>query len=212
MNWRVIGVSVVSILLVSLLLGCSIGGDDPKPQEREEENDSEEETIAELEEEVENLRGRLDEFKWLENSAVVDEGGNPKAVVYFGLMTESDVLTVPVLRTLDGADDFPRQTLSELISGPQSDVLSPILPPDTEILSLEISEGIAIVDLSSQASTYATGSAGETMVIAGIVNTLTEFPQIDRVQIMLDGRSDVSLGGHYTLEEPIDRFDDAIPR
>jgi germination protein M len=47
-------------------------------------------------------------------------------------------------------------------------------------------------------------------VIAAIVNTLTEFPDIDQVQILLHGQTDASLGGHFILDEHFRRQENMI--
>ncbi|MFP4200977.1 MAG: hypothetical protein ACLFS8_06165 [Clostridia bacterium] len=43
---------------------------------------------------------------------------HPKAVTYFALLTQNDVLTVPLIPTPDGVGDISRRSLNELIPGP----------------------------------------------------------------------------------------------
>ena len=49
------------------------------------------------------------------------------------------------------------------------------------------------------------GSYNELMVTGAIVNTLTEFPEIKKVQILVEGKKVVSLNGHMDLTDPLVR-------
>ncbi len=170
-----------------------------------------------LQEEIDELRSReaaLEaRLQQLESSPLADENGDMKVVVYMGLTTATDMFTVPVIRTPEGADNLREAALAELIRGPDpGGPLSPILPRETEVLSLQIdNDGLATADFSDHVRQYASGSTGETLVIAGIVNTLTEFPDVNRVLILVEGEKGVSLGGHFTLDDPIERMPDLIP-
>ena len=43
------------------------------------------------------------------------------------------------------------------------------------------------------------------MLTYAIVNTLTEFPEIKRVQILVEGKPVTSISGHMDLTEPLTR-------
>ncbi len=197
--------ALVMTVTILLLTGC-----------RADTSDDPEEEIAELRQETNELRDQVESLQQrlsqLEEAPLVTEDGRVKLAVYFGLSTDTDTLTIPVLLPADAAEDLHREALHLLISGPNPDSpLSPIMPPDTEVLSLEVQDGMATVDFSPEVAEHAVGTAGESTVLAGIVNTLTEFGDIDRVTILVDGEEGVSLGGHYMLDEPLERFDDLIP-
>ncbi len=198
-------VPLIACLIIGLLLtGCRV---DP--------NDDEEQ-IADLQREIDQLQEELDtlrrDLQRLESTPLVTEDGKVKLAVYFGLSADTDILTVPVLLPADMEDDPHLAALQLLIAGPDPDsILSPVAPPETDVLSLQVEDGLATVDFSSEIGQYAVGSAGESMVLGGIVNTLTEFTDVDRVMILVEGEEGVSLGGHYALNEPLERFDDLIP-
>lgn len=197
---------IIAALLCTLLLAsasCAPPGEDP-------------DELAELRDEVQTLRDQQSEMQsrlnLLEGSQLSAPGGQLKVVVYFGLMTATDIFTVPVIRTVEAADDLKETALEQLIAGPDPDgPLSPAAPPETEILSLHVEDGLATVDFSDHIREHAAGSAGETLVIASIVNTLTEFPDVQRVQILVDGEKGASLGGHFSLDEALERMAGMIP-
>ncbi len=204
--------STLTALFLVMLLTAAFGVSACRVAEPEETGEDVEQLqgrVEELEQEVQLMKDRLDE---LESSQMVAQDGRLKVVSYFGLSGEDRFYTVPVLRPADADVDLKTAALQEMIAGPDEEsVLSPIAPPETEILGLEVEDTTATVDLSSEITTYATGSAGESLVIAGIVNTLTEFPDVDEVIILVEGEEGVSLGGHFELSEPLERFEDFIP-
>jgi spore germination protein GerM len=48
------------------------------------------------------------------------------------------------------------------------------------------------------------GSSAEMLTLYSIVNSLTlNFPQIKRVQILIDGKAVESIAGHISLKQPV---------
>lgn len=96
--------------------------------------------------------------------------------------------------------------VEELLKGPKSQNLNAIIPADTRLLKVSVADTMITVDFSKEfTSKHAGGSAGETMTIYGIVNTLTELPGIDKVQILVEHQHIDTLAGHYDLRGPIKR-------
>ena len=48
------------------------------------------------------------------------------------------------------------------------------------------------------------------MLIGSIVNTLTDFPEVKKVQILIDGASVETLSGHLDLSEPLPRMTELL--
>jgi spore germination protein GerM len=98
-----------------------------------------------------------------------------------------------------------KQVLNELIKGPEGNLV-PTIPKGTRLLDLFISkDGIAYADFSSELVTnHQGGSAGEIDTVYSIVNTLTlNFPQIKRVQILVQDQAVETLTGHVDLSHPL---------
>src|SRR5215470_10968680 len=98
-----------------------------------------------------------------------------------------------------------KEVLAELLNGP-ADQLAPTIPPGTKLLDLFISkDGIAYADFSSElVSNHPGGSDGEISTVYSIVDTLTlNFPQIKRVQILVDSKAVETLKGHLDLSRPL---------
>ena len=109
-----------------------------------------------------------------------------------------------------------RAALEELIAGPTAadgERVSSAVPPGTRLLGLNIEDGLATVDLSSEFESGG-GSLSMQMRLAQVVFTLTQFPTVDEVAFRLDGEPvDVFSGEGIVLDGPVDRsdYEDLMP-
>jgi hypothetical protein len=104
-----------------------------------------------------------------------------------------------------------RGALEELLAGPSDDDaaagLFSIVPAGTELLDLDLADGMATIDLSSQ---FESGGGSLSMLarIAQVVFTATQFDNVDSVLFWLDGEPIDFLGGEgIVLDEPMARMD-----
>jgi spore germination protein GerM len=107
-----------------------------------------------------------------------------------------------------------REAIHELIIGPKGK-LTPTLPPRTKLLTLQINEaGLAKVNFNLALSKdHPGGSSAEMMTVYSIVNSLSlNFPQIKRVQILIEGKPIETIAGHLSLRQPISSKPDLIKR
>lgn len=110
----------------------------------------------------------------------------------------------PILKKNEVKEEA-KETILELIKGPKEKLI-PTLPPRTKLLTLQINDaGVAKVNFSSALSKdHPGGSSAEMMTVYSIVNSLAlNFPQIKRVQILIDGKSIETITGHLSLRQPI---------
>ncbi|PKM57672.1 MAG: hypothetical protein CVU98_04935 [Firmicutes bacterium HGW-Firmicutes-3] len=115
------------------------------------------------------------------------------------------------VRTLTVYDNgIAKAAVLGLIAGTNSTTLSPSMPEGTRLLSINLDNGLCTVDFSRAfIENHSGGSAGELMTLSSIVNTLTEFPEINRVQILVEGQAGETIG-NMLLDEPLYRFEDLI--
>jgi N-acetylmuramoyl-L-alanine amidase len=139
-------------------------------------------------------------------------------LLYFEGLDPNDDLLVPVVHKLStskeklSTQELAQTIVRELIGGPKSDsVLYRTIPPETRLLGLSIAGDKAIVNFSREFITkHWGGSWSEELTIYSIVNSLTELPQIQRVQLLVEGESCVSIGGHVFLDQIFQRRDDVV--
>jgi germination protein M len=116
-----------------------------------------------------------------------------------------------VHRTIPATEGIGAAAVNELLAGPESiesaaDV-STAVPDGTRLLGLNIANGLATVDLSSEFESGG-GSLSMQMRLAQVVYTLTQFPTVKRVQFQLDGEPvRVFSGEGILLEKPVTRGD-----
>lgn len=116
-----------------------------------------------------------------------------------GIIKEKRIVDVKTLRIAEVA-------IEELMKGPTKIGLYSPIPNGTKLLNLWIEDNVCYVDFSKELiNNYSGGATMELMTIQSIVDTLTEFPTILKVQILIEGIFKESIGGHIVLEEPIGR-------
>ena len=101
-------------------------------------------------------------------------------------------------------EEEAKELIAELIKGPKGKLI-PTVPPRTRLLTLKLREdGMARVDFDESLSRdHPGGSSSEMMTIYSIVNSLTlNFPDIKRVQILIDGKEIETITGHLSLKNP----------
>jgi spore germination protein GerM len=102
-------------------------------------------------------------------------------------------------------EEEAKETVVELIKGPKEKLI-PALPPHTRLLTLRMDEnGVAKVNFDKTLSKeHPGGSSAEMLTLYSVVNSLTaNFPQIKRVQILIDGKEAESIAGHISLKQPV---------
>jgi spore germination protein GerM len=114
----------------------------------------------------------------------------------------------------DEVEEEAEETVGELIKGPKGKLI-PTLPPQTKLLGVEVVEdGVAKVNFNKTLSKdHPGGSSAEMMTLYSVVNSLTlNFPQIKRVQILIEGKEVETIAGHLSLRQPVPPKPDLIRR
>lgn len=142
-------------------------------------------------------------------SDVVGEGKaentKAKVVLYFandmgdGLTAENREVLVATAATVEKA------IVEELIKGPQNAGSIGIIPTETKVISVETKNNVCFVNLSKDfVNKYQGGTAGETLTVYSIVNSLTELGTVDSVQFLIEGEKRDEFV-HMVINEPITR-------
>ncbi len=146
----------------------------------------------------------------------VPQTGYVELVLYFGDDQAMEIW--PEFRQVEVPSD-PGQRLpeaelviQELLKGPRDNLLRRTLPSEAKLLSLTITDKVAFVNFSKEIQTkHPGGSAGEGMTLGSLVASLTTLPDIDRVQILVEGKTIETLAGHYDLTRPSEPFVQTTP-
>lgn len=128
------------------------------------------------------------------NAANADSTADAKAatmstVVYY---QDNYGYLVPVMCTIPYEDGVAKATLNKMIQSPENDMqaarlgLKTVLPEGTTI-DLDISDGLARIDLGKEVLKMA-DAAAESNMITAIVQALTEFESVERVEFLVGGQ------------------------
>lgn len=113
---------------------------------------------------------------------------------------------IPEMRTVEAGKSPAVGIIEELIKGPTRSDLTKTIPEGTKLISLEINNGVAYVNFSREfKENHWGGSAGETMTLYSVIDSLTELPEIKRVQFLIEGNKTDTLAGHYDILNPMER-------
>jgi N-acetylmuramoyl-L-alanine amidase len=97
---------------------------------------------------------------------------------------------------------------TQAVAGPPTTVAAIRFPTGTHVLSADVNDSTATVDLSKEVANQPSGVLGESGEFKALVWTLTALPGIDRVAIRVQGQTLSTLpGGHLELDEPLRRSD-----
>lgn len=120
-----------------------------------------------------------------------------------------DKLHLELRALLVSNDGTARAAVEGLIEGPLSN-LAPSIPDGTQLLDISILNGVCTVDFSQAfVDNHISGSSNDLMTVYSIVNTLTEFDSIDKVQFLIEGKTGATFG-NFVFNEAFARRQDLI--
>jgi hypothetical protein len=149
--------------------------------------------------------------KSADNNAVSTPAGGETTniAVYYLKESNNEIYLAREVHKVPKTPKIAEAALNELIKGqPRTQGAYRVLSPYTKVLGIKIEQGLATVDFSPEVLKANVGASGEAMGIASIVNTLTEFPSIQKVAFTVDGSVDKAIDwwGHVGLsEQPFSR-------
>lgn len=110
-------------------------------------------------------------------------------------------------RTISTAKDpwqLSRKIIAGLIEGPERGHTR-TLPTGTHLRSIYITDPkVAVVDFSREVRGEPQGAWSECLAVYSVVNSLAvNIPEIDAVQILIEGNPAETLAGHIDISEPL---------
>ncbi len=130
-------------------------------------------------------------------------------VLYFA--TEDGQELVPVYRTVVYNSNILMQRLviEQVISGPNTDLAYPTINPQTKINSVSVRDGVCYVDFDSVVN-IRTNDMDPKIALYSLVNTICETADVNKVQISINGSSDVNFMEKISLGTVFERNLDIV--
>lgn len=118
---------------------------------------------------------------------------------------------VAVEKSIKDTDNKYQAAVEALMAGTEKKGLANVFPKKAKLLQVTVSGKVAKVNFSRELQkNFVGGSTGEEMLVGSVVNTLTEFPEIQKVQILVDGQEVETLSGHMDLSQPLPRMTELL--
>jgi germination protein M len=127
--------------------------------------------------------------------------------------TKDAMYLVPEIHVVPKNAQPAQSALELLIAGPSNPELVSVVPPGSKVLSVNVKNHIAYADFNDKLiKNNSGGSTDEMLLVAAIVDTLTEFPEIQKVQILVNGKRVDTITGHMDTSEPLSRSEKIIKK
>ena len=149
------------------------------------------------------------------SSSAASSSGSQKAAtmdisVYYPNVNATGLVAVTKTVKAQETEKY-KAAVEALLAGTDDKNLTAVFPKKTKLRKVSVSGGVAKVDFDKNlTSGFVGGSTGEEMLVGSLVNTLTEFPEIKKVQILVEGKEIDSLSGHLDLSRPVERMSELI--
>lgn len=127
--------------------------------------------------------------------------------------TKDAMYLVPEIHKVPVNSHPARTAMELLLAGPKNPELVGVIPEGTQLNNLSVKEHTAYVDFNDKLiKKNAGGSTNEMLLVGAIVNTLTEFHDIQQVQILVNGKKVETISGHMDTSEPLSRSEKIIKK
>jgi germination protein M len=94
------------------------------------------------------------------------------------------------------AKDVYNQTMQEwLKADPQLNTGIAVVQPQTKILSVTVKDGVATIDFDKSVLDFKATAPEKMLAYAAILETMGQFPEINKVQFTVEGKSSGTIGG-----------------
>ncbi|MBI3399043.1 MAG: GerMN domain-containing protein [Deltaproteobacteria bacterium] len=104
-----------------------------------------------------------------------------------------------------------KEAINDLVGGPKGK-LTDTIPAGTKLLTVEVKEGIVYLNFNKEISqNHPGGSSAELQTIYSLINTATlNFPEVKKVQLLIEGKKLKTLAGHIDISFPLGPNKDLI--
>lgn len=146
------------------------------------------------------------------SSAAGQKAATMDISVYYPDVNATGLVAVTKTVKAQEADKY-QAAVEALLAGTDDKKLTAVFPKKAKLRKVSVSGGVVKVDFDKNLiSGFVGGSTGEEMLVGSLVNTLTEFPEIKKVQILVEGKEIDSLSGHLDLSRPVERMPELIKK
>ena len=113
-----------------------------------------------------------------------------KVTVFFQSPSPSQYdYLIPVTRITSSENSTLETAIRELLKGPKDvDNMTIDIPPDTELVGIQMEDGITYLNFSKEFKDLANSEESEAMVLKAIKMAAAQFPEVEQVEILVEGK------------------------
>ncbi|WP_192451614.1 GerMN domain-containing protein [Candidatus Galacturonibacter soehngenii] len=140
----------------------------------------------------ENVVGVMTAQNFIENTGdEINSYERTKLTLYYANAAGNKLVETSVDVVYSTNISTEKLIIEQLIKGPTSDKVFPTVPPETKLLSVSIKDGVCYVNFDEGflSQTY---ELTESVPVFSVVNSLLELGNINKVQILINGETDVT--------------------
>lgn len=126
-------------------------------------------------------------------------------VLYFASEDGRQLVRTTLSVGYQTGDSLERIVVEQLIRGPQESGVRATLPSTSGLLSVTVREGICYVNFDDHFISDLVSGGYDYIPVYSLVNSLTELPTVDAVQLMINGKTDVSYRENISFAAPLVR-------
>lgn len=134
----------------------------------------------------------------------LNEATKMNMILYFSDEEGSSLLKREVEVLYNGSYQLESAVVNCLIEGPKDDSCKATLSPNVKLLGVSVKDGICYVNLDQTFLDERLNTEAY-IPIYSIVNSLAELPGVQKVQILVDGKSDIMYRDVISLKDPLER-------
>ncbi len=105
-------------------------------------------------------------------------------------------------------EDAVKEVVAELVAGSTDSKKANVMPQGTALLQVfwvEDTQTLVLDFNRAIVDNHPGGSAGEYFTIGALLRTISaNFPQVAKVQLLVEGAAAETLAGHYAIDKPLD--------
>jgi germination protein M len=111
---------------------------------------------------------------------------------------------VPVTLSINPTKEAAKVAAEKLLAGPENNFSLRTIPEGTKLKDVFLQDRTVYVDLTTEIKKVAQNKTNTELALSSLVLTLTEFKEVDNVQVLIDGKIEKKLGD-MEIEKPIKR-------
>lgn len=149
---------------------------------------------------------------FIENTGVqINSYDRKEYILYFANSTGDKLVEIPVELVYSSNISAEKLVIEQLIKGPDSDEVFPTISSSTKLISVSTKDGVCYVNFNEGFLKQPDGVV-ESVPVYSVVNTLLELPNISKVQIAVNGETNMMYKDGISLDNLFERNLDIIEK